>query len=212
MNQKAELRLKIKKLFKKYEYDCLINKEKYEKIILDTITKSNYYKNAKSIFYFYPMQEEIPLIPLLKNSLKKFKKVALPRIEKIVVNNSVVRTMNFYVLKNEIKIENQLKTGTLGIYEPNTHCIPFNIHDKKNYPLLIIVPALAYTKKGERLGRGAGYYDNYLSKLLEYVPRENIVLMGLVYDFQIVKTIPLEPHDIPVDVIVTEKATYDFLN
>lgn len=63
---------------------------------------------------------------------------------------------------------------------------------------LAIVPGRAFTASGDRLGRGRGYYDKFLPLLK--CPRA-----GLCYPWQIVPAIPTDPHDIPMDVVLTSK-------
>ncbi|MBD5254834.1 MAG: 5-formyltetrahydrofolate cyclo-ligase [Barnesiella sp.] len=66
---------------------------------------------------------------------------------------------------------------------------------------MIIVPAVAYDRKGNRVGRGKGYYDRLLN-------RSNALRVGVAYDFQLFDDINLEPHDIPVDIVITETTMY----
>ena len=61
---------------------------------------------------------------------------------------------------------------------------------------MIIVPAIAYDRNGNRIGRGKGYYDRLLQKA-------SALKIGVGYDFQLIPHIDSEPHDIPVDIIVT---------
>lgn len=63
---------------------------------------------------------------------------------------------------------------------------------------LVIVPGVAYDRKGNRVGRGKGYYD----RLLESTSATKI---GVAYDFQLVDAIEAEPHDVKVDFIITDK-------
>jgi 5-formyltetrahydrofolate cyclo-ligase len=60
------------------------------------------------------------------------------------------------------------------------------------------VPAVAYDSDGNRLGRGKGFYDRLLSRC-------RAIKIGVAYDFQLVEEIAAEPHDVKVDMIVTEK-------
>jgi 5-formyltetrahydrofolate cyclo-ligase len=62
---------------------------------------------------------------------------------------------------------------------------------------LIIVPGLAFTSEGWRLGRGSGYYDRFLSG----IPGTTFKL-GVCFDFQFLAEIPHEPHDVKMDVVV----------
>ena len=62
---------------------------------------------------------------------------------------------------------------------------------------LVVVPAVAYDRQGNRVGRGKGYYDRLLSRI-------KAVKIGVGYDFQLFDSIDTEPHDIPVDIVITE--------
>ena len=58
----------------------------------------------------------------------------------------------------------------------------------------MLLPGLAFTKEGERLGYGGGYYDRYLADC-----KERPFLMGLAFSCQIADALPSEPHDIQLD-------------
>jgi 5-formyltetrahydrofolate cyclo-ligase len=75
-------------------------------------------------------------------------------------------------------------------------------------PDIVIVPLLAFDKKGYRLGYGAGYYDQTLSVLRE--SRKNIQIIGAAYSMQQVDAIPFEDHDQKLDAVVTEKEVIRF--
>lgn len=64
---------------------------------------------------------------------------------------------------------------------------------------LILVPGLAFTHDGHRLGRGGGYYDQILA-----IHRPHAIALGVCFDLQLVPELPCEPHDQPVDAVVTE--------
>jgi 5-formyltetrahydrofolate cyclo-ligase len=65
---------------------------------------------------------------------------------------------------------------------------------------IIVVPGLAFDRRGNRLGRGFGYYDRYLGGLPEGVPR-----VGLTWAGQLVPGVPVDPWDVPVHALVTEE-------
>ena len=67
---------------------------------------------------------------------------------------------------------------------------------------LVIVPGLAFDKKGNRIGFGKGFYDELLLKT------PNAIKIALAYDFQIVDEIPCEEHDIKMDLVVTPKKVF----
>ena len=64
---------------------------------------------------------------------------------------------------------------------------------------LILVPGLAFTRDGRRLGRGGGYYDRLLA-----LHRPHAIALGICFDLQLIPDLPTEPHDQPVDAVLTE--------
>ena len=67
---------------------------------------------------------------------------------------------------------------------------------------VVIVPALAFDRCGNRLGFGKGYYDRLLSEL-------GGVKIGVGYEFQLLDKLPVSEHDIAMDIIVTEREIYN---
>ena len=66
----------------------------------------------------------------------------------------------------------------------------------------ILIPGLSFSRNGNRLGKGGGYYDKFLSK------EPNHPTVALAYEFQIMDEIPAEEYDQSVDAIVTESGIY----
>lgn len=85
-----------------------------------------------------------------------------------------------------------LRTGAFHIEEPQqgTPADPASME-------LIIVPAVALDRRGNRLGRGKGFYDRLLAET-------TATTIGVAYDFQLFDELPVEPHDSPVDIVITE--------
>ncbi len=78
----------------------------------------------------------------------------------------------------------------------------FNILEPQNEPYtgdydLIVVPGVAFDRKGNRIGRGRGYYDRFLCKHL------NVKRIGICFDFQLVDEVPTEPNDIRMDEVIS---------
>jgi 5-formyltetrahydrofolate cyclo-ligase len=97
--------------------------------------------------------------------------------------------------------QEQLMQGAYSILEPNPeYCIQVLTE-----PDLVLVPGLAYTKQGERLGYGGGYYDRY------YEQANNDVKdwIGIAFDLFILKHIPTEAHDFKCNYIVTNAGVID---
>jgi 5-formyltetrahydrofolate cyclo-ligase len=135
-------------------------------------------KKAKSILLYFPHKNEVDTTPIIEKLLQEGKNVILPKV------------VGFHI--HPIKISNlaSLKSGYAGIKEPEGEKYPLEDID------IIVVPAIAFDIHGHRLGYGKGYYDRLLSKV-------NAYKIGLAYDFQVLEKLPSEPHDIPVDLIVT---------
>jgi 5-formyltetrahydrofolate cyclo-ligase len=68
---------------------------------------------------------------------------------------------------------------------------------------VILVPGLAFTKEGHRLGRGGGFYDRYLASL-----PSTTLKIGVCFAFQLVEALPTEPHDQRMDAVVTEDGLF----
>jgi len=78
----------------------------------------------------------------------------------------------------------------------------FNILEPQNEPYtggfdLIVVPGVAFDRKGNRIGRGRGYYDRFLSK------HPDVKRIGICFDFQLVDEVPTEPFDILMDEVIS---------
>lgn len=86
-----------------------------------------------------------------------------------------------------------LSSGAFGVMEPREGavCPPDEIE-------LMIVPGVAFDRKGGRMGHGKGYYDKYFE-------RYNGLKIGVCFDFQLVDEVPCEPFDVGMDAVLTEK-------
>ena len=65
---------------------------------------------------------------------------------------------------------------------------------------VVVVPGVAFTADGQRLGQGGGWYDRFLAGL-----RDDAVAIGVCFEAQILDAVPTEPHDVVLDVVVTER-------
>lgn len=89
-----------------------------------------------------------------------------------------------------------LKLGAFHIEEPTGDDLT-SIDDIE----MVVIPAVAYDRAGNRVGRGKGYYDRLLS-------HSKALKVGVGYDFQLFDEIDTEEHDVPVDIVITESKTY----
>lgn len=136
-------------------------------------------KNAKNILLYYPHKNEVDTKPLIEKLLKKSDiSVFLPKVS------------GKDILPVQVKDLSSLKSGYAGIKEPEGSST-----DPKELDV-VVVPAIAFDKRGHRLGYGKGYYDRFLK-------RTDALKVGFAFDFQVVDELPVEEHDIPVDLIIT---------
>jgi len=89
------------------------------------------------------------------------------------------------------------ETGPYGIPEPP---IPAGVEPRLSGWDIVVVPGLAFDRRGNRLGHGFGYYDRFLGGLPEGVPR-----VGLAWAGQLVPVVPIDAWDVPVHALVTEE-------
>ena len=147
------------------------------------LEKQVVWKNAKLIFFYAPVAEEMDIWPLLTDALAAGKTVALPRFDSATGR---------YVACQVQDVVKDLNHGQFGIREPGGHCIavPPNRLD------LVLVPGVAFDVHGRRLGRGKGFYDQMLATVRG-------TTCGVAFDEQIVEAIPVEPHDVHLNCILT---------
>ena len=141
------------------------------------------WKLASRVLMFAPASLELDIWPLVENALSAAKTVALPRF---------IRTANRYTVCEIKDPLTDLQLGRFGIREPAEHCADLTISRLD----LLLVPGVAFDLHGRRLGRGKGFYDQLLAVA-------SGTTCGVAFDEQIVKEIPVEPHDIFVDCILT---------
>jgi 5-formyltetrahydrofolate cyclo-ligase len=97
-------------------------------------------------------------------------------------------------------IETALAAGGFGTFEPVAHA-------SEVIPDVVLAPLAGFDRTGHRLGYGKGYYDKAIAKLAEI---RRPLLIGLAFSVQEVPAIPAEPHDRPLDHVVTEQEIFDF--
>lgn len=151
----------------------------------DQIVSLPAYQKAKRIMAYLSMKGEADLDPLIRQALADGKEIYIPVClpEKQMEAGRLLSMDHF-------------KKGPYGLRD-----LPDGYEVISPEELdLVLVPGVACTKEGIRLGMGAGYYDRYLS----YVPFEKRVVT--LWDFQVIADIPFEPFDQKMAQIVTEKS------
>ncbi|NIX77915.1 5-formyltetrahydrofolate cyclo-ligase [Microvirga terricola] len=97
---------------------------------------------------------------------------------------------------------------TFRLWQPGDTLVPagFGVQEPhpdapEALPVALLVPLLAFDRRGGRIGYGKGYFDRAIAALEQ---RHRILTIGLAYAVQEIEQVPVEPHDRPLDIIVTE--------
>lgn len=142
---------------------------------------------AGSVLLYVPTKNEVDTWPLLEHFWTVGVQVLLPRCR-----DNQPGFMDIHAVNSAA----ELGPGQFGLTEPILGLAPLVTEPE---PDLLLVPALAFDRRGFRLGFGGGYYDRFLTRLTHPHLR-----VGLAYDFQIAERLPAEPWDMPVQRIITQ--------
>jgi 5-formyltetrahydrofolate cyclo-ligase len=150
--------------------------------IRERLFRTKVFQKAKAVMFYIAFGGEVNTEEMIEEAKKRGKIVAVP------VCKNDKRTLRPVRLDDHA----QMKKGPYGIYEP---AIKRSIRLKDLD--LVIVPGVAFDKKGRRLGRGKGYYDRFLKRLTK-----DTLSFGLAFDFQILPSIPAAAHDVSVSKVI----------
>lgn len=170
---KAALRAKIREKKRAMtEAEIVSRSEKLKELFI----ASPAYQNAKTVYGYLPYNQEVRTVPILEQAIKDGKRVAVPKV--------YGDTMRFLYIEDFTQVEK----NTMGIPEP-----VFDEPVAEDQTALVLMPGLAFTKNGDRMGYGGGFYDRFLAEEPDHPT------LALCYDFQILESLPTEEFDIPVD-------------
>ena len=150
---------------------------------LKKILKRFKFKKNQINFFYFPINNEIGSLEILKKLENNNFRISLPITKKKNI-------MNFY----EWSFKDPLRSSQRGIPEPY----------KKNkvLPDILLVPLVGFDKNKFRLGYGGGFYDRYISKLSKL---KNVLTIGFAFPFQEIEKIPVNKFDQQLDFILTNK-------
>lgn len=151
------------------------------RIIKDKLFRMPVFKKAKIVMFYIAFGGEVDTKDMIEEARKLEKIIAVPVCEK-----------NRIMKPSILPVKAKLRRGLYGIYEPAIKQF-INLKDLD----LVIVPGVAFNKKGVRLGRGKGYYDCLLKK----VPDKTFTI-GLAFKLQIISAIPSTPTDVRINKVI----------
>ena len=176
---RAEIKLKRKNLTKTEI------QEKSDKVY-NLLFSSGLLESANTVMVYLSAFNEVRTDKIIAKLLATGKRVVAP-----VTDETAVSITPYYI--TDIS---ELTKGAYGIFEP-----PQAEKAKISDIDAVIVPGIAFDKKGNRMGFGAGYYDRFLADFKG-------IKIGICYNFQLLDEICADTHDIPMDYIISEENIY----
>lgn len=168
------------------------DKDALSERIVDRFMSLPEYADAKTVMFYVDVREEVRTRQALPAALASGKRIVVPYC--------VDGELELFWLENM----DELELGMYRILEPREDLR--TVEAKRLQPAdldLIMVPGVAFDRKGGRTGHGKGYYD----KLLQHA-KPTTPLIALAFECQMFEEIPTESHDIYMDKVVTEDAVY----
>lgn len=183
VHQKQALRNQLQSKLNTYSVETL---KKWSQSIQEKVLASDLFAHSKRIALYSSHLKEVETQILFKEALKEGKEVAYPKAEE---SQDV---LSFFWIKEE----GQLRPSKWGIPEPDEKwgARAASVDDIE----LLVVPGLAFDRKGYRLGRGKAFYDRTLKGFLGQ-------RLGLAYSFQVLDELPHEAWDQRMHGLVSER-------
>lgn len=179
------------------EHQKLENLHVQEEAAKQLLLSSQSYQQVTTVLAYAATHQELSLDKFIQQALMQGKNLFLP---KSYPHNF---SMEFFQLDNKLSLQQQLVCGSYGIREPHSH-LPLLAMDAISSLSLILIPGLAFTRDGKRLGKGKGYYDRFLSHIPFPLPiQKRPILMGVCHSFQVKENLPTEKTDVKMDYILT---------
>lgn len=183
----------LRKIINKKLRELSSEDTRIQSAVIFTKLKSNYqFQKAKSVGVYMNMPNgEVQTMDIIKHCFQNSKKVFLPKcIDKT--------RMCFLRVEDMKSVEEMQPSGSFGIREPSSG-IDLICSDPID---VILIPGVAFTPEGKRLGRGAAYYDRFLHDYVERIGSRPY-LIGLSFIEQIIDEVPVEAHDWILDEVIS---------
>ena len=165
-----------------------VDKNKHSLEIFKKLSNISEFIHSKNIMFYVATKSEVQTKNMIEKSLAMGKNIFIPIMDDLSCNLKPSLLIDF---------DKELKKNSQGILEPKQEFQRIYSPEKMD---LIILPGIAFDLKGNRIGRGKGYYDRFLKGVKPFT-----IKIALAFEIQIVKKIPLDLNDIPVDKVITEK-------
>lgn len=207
---KSEIRSFVKGLVRGISVE---ERTRFSEALKEEVVGLECWRSAKEVMLFFSLPDEVDMLPLIRAALAEQKRIYLPRVIATQVSRGVdvceVAEGNTLPKESTLPAGNtvsceemilevrelapgQLAPGRWGIWEPTDEAPLLSDYSRLD---LVVVPGVAFSSDGKRLGRGKSFYDRFLP----LVPRAAFV--GVCYPCQVVEQIPADPWDIGMDIV-----------
>lgn len=175
-DHKTELR---KRMLQERDAFLLSDKNQFDAAICEKLKTLIQQRKPKTVHSYLPMGSEVNVLPVLQYLLAQKITVVCPKsLPKGKMENRILHSLD------------ELENGIFGTKHPATEIVHEDAID------MFIVPGLAFDKSGNRIGYGAGYYDQFFAR------HPHGYKVGVCYPFQICKNLPHEEYDVIMDEVV----------
>ena len=179
MQTKKEIRQQVLQQRRDMEPETV---DSLSQIICNRIKEMDEYKNATDVCLYMPVNNEVDLTFIFEDAWNTGKRTWLPK--------TIGHRMEF----RKFTPDTPLSESAFKTLEPESDIVL-----EPGETTLIMMPGVAFSPDGDRLGYGSGFYDKYLEQW------QKCTTVAACYDFQIVPEVPTEEHDIKPDFIISEK-------
>ena len=168
------------------------DKDRLSRLICERFAALPEYASARAVMLYVHVRSEV--------RTRHFLPAAIDRKDRIVVPYCTRGELGLFRLESM----EELAEGTFGLLEPRAELrgLPEKRVEAAELDL-IMVPGVAFDRRGGRLGHGKGYYDKLLARV-----RPDVPLIAAAFECQLFDEIPMEPHDVFMDRVITEKEIY----
>ena len=190
--QSAELKIQIREQAHANR-NAQENKDELSRQIVRQFMALPEYQAAKTVLFYLDVRSEVRTRHSLEEALASGKKIVVP----YCVEGELLELFH-------LESMDELSVGMYRILEPKAELRTLSAKQVQVEDIdLIMVPGVAFDRRGGRTGHGKGYYD----KLLEHA-RPDTPLVALAFECQMFPEIPMQEHDVFMDKVITEQAIY----
>jgi len=162
-------------------------KDELSQQVIDRLCQLPCYQAADVVMWYLDVRDELRTRQAVPTAISSGKRIVVPYC------------INDHLGLFHLQSMDELSAGTFGILEPQQTLrgVPGKFVSPQSLQV-VVVPGVAFDRSGNRLGHGRGFYDRLLSQLSAQATK-----IGIAFDCQIVDSIPSQPHDIAMDIVLT---------